>query len=101
MELAFADARAFEAWLRKNHRSSNGLWLKLAKKGAATPSVTYAEAVDVALAWGWIDGQKQAHDDAWWLQRFCPRGKKSLWSKINRDKATALIAAGKMQPSGL
>jgi uncharacterized protein YdeI (YjbR/CyaY-like superfamily) len=101
MELAFADARAFDAWLRKNHASSSGLWLKLAKKGAGVPSVSYAEAVEVALSWGWIDGQKKGHDDRFWLQRFCPRGKKSLWSKINREKAQALIAAGKMQPPGL
>jgi uncharacterized protein YdeI (YjbR/CyaY-like superfamily) len=101
MELAFADVRAFAAWLRKNHASSTGLWLKLAKKGAGVPSVSYAEAVEVALIWGWIDGQKQARDERFWLQRFCPRGKKSLWSKINREKAEQLIAAGKMQPAGL
>ena len=101
MELAFADVRAFDAWLKKNHASSTGLWLKLAKKAAGVPSVSYAEAVEVALCWGWIDGQKQSHDDRFWLQRFCPRGKKSLWSKINREKATKLIAAGKMRPAGL
>jgi len=101
MELAFADVRAFDAWLKKNHASSTGLWLKLAKKAAGVPSVSYAEAVEVALCWGWIDGQKQSHDDGFWLQRFCPRGKKSLWSKINREKATKLIAAGKMRPAGL
>lgn len=101
MELAFPDARAFDAWLKKHHASSPGLWLKLAKKGADVPSVSYAEAVEVALTWGWIDGQKRAHDDRFWLQRFCPRTNKSLWSKINCDKATRLIAAGKMQPAGL
>ncbi len=101
MELAFVDARAFAAWLAKNHASSTGVWLKLAKKGAGVASVSYAEAVDVALAWGWIDGQKKARDARFWLQRFCPRGKRSLWSKINCDKATRLIAGGAMQPSGL
>ncbi len=101
MELAFTDARAFDAWLKENHASSPGLWLKLAKRGAEVPSVSYAEAVEVALIWGWIDGQKKGHDERFWLQRFCPRSKKSLWSKINRDKAQALVAAGKMQPAGL
>jgi uncharacterized protein YdeI (YjbR/CyaY-like superfamily) len=101
MELAFADARGFQTWLEKNHASSDGIWLKLAKKDAGVPSVSYADAIEVALAWGWIDGQKRAHDDRFWLQRFCPRGKRSVWSKINREKALALIAAGKMQPPGL
>jgi uncharacterized protein YdeI (YjbR/CyaY-like superfamily) len=97
----FASARAFAAWLAKHHASSTGVWLKLAKKSAGTPSVTYAEAVEAALTFGWIDGQKRAHDDDWWLQKFTPRGKKSGWSKINCDKAEALIAAGKMKPAGL
>jgi uncharacterized protein YdeI (YjbR/CyaY-like superfamily) len=101
LELTFLDARAFDRWLEQHHATSTGVWLKLAKKGAAVPSVSYAEAVDVALRWGWIDGQKRAYDACFWLQRFCPRGKKSLWSKINREKATRLIAAGRMQPAGL
>src|SRR5260221_14307798 len=100
MELPFADRRAFDAWLEKHHQEPDGVWIVFAKKGVDVPSVTYAEAVEVALTWGWIDGQKKARDERFWLQRFCPRGKKSLWSKINRDKATALILAGKMQPSG-
>ena len=99
--LPFASPAALATWLAKNHAKSEGVWLKLAKKGARTPSVTYAEAIEVALAWGWIDGQKQALDDDWWLQKLTRRSAKSLWSKINRDKATALIAAGKMQPPGL
>ena len=99
--LAFASARSLDEWLAKNHSSSTGVWLKLAKKGAGVASVTYAEAIEVALTWGWIDGQKQAHDDGHWLQKLTPRGARSLWSKINRDKATALIAAGKMRPRGL
>jgi uncharacterized protein YdeI (YjbR/CyaY-like superfamily) len=97
---AFEGARTFAAWLAKHHASSTGVWLKLAKKSAGTPSVTYAEAVEAALAFGWIDGQKRAHDDDWWLQKFTPRSKRSGWSKINRDKAEALIAAGKMKPAG-
>lgn len=99
--LSFATPRAFSDWLADHHASSRGLWLRLAKKTSGTASITYAEAVDVALAWGWIDGQKQRGDEASWLQRFSPRGAKSVWSKINRDKALALIEAGAMQPAGL
>ena len=99
--LAFASARALDEWLARHHSSATGVWLKLAKKGAGVASVTYAEAIEVALTWGWIDGQKQSHDERHWLQKLTPRGARSLWSKINRDKASALIAAGKMQPPGL
>lgn len=99
--LSFVTPRAFSDWLADHHASSRGIWLRLAKKASGTASVTYAEAVDVALAWGWIDGQKQRGDDASWLQKFTPRGAKSVWSKINRDKALALIEAGAMQPAGL
>ena len=99
--LAFADPRAFSTWLAANHAASRGVWLRLAKKGAGTASVTYGEAIGVALTWGWIDGQKRPGDETSWLQRFSPRGVRSMWSKINRDKATALIAAGAMQPSGV
>ncbi len=99
--IAFADADAWSKWLAKHHASSSGLWLKIGKKGSELASVTYAQAIEVALVWGWIDGQKGKLDDAWWLQRFSPRGPKSIWSKINRDKAIALIDAGKMKPSGL
>ena len=91
--LAFATARAWSEWLEAHHASSRGLWLKIAKKGAGAASVTYAEALDGALAWGWIDGQKGTLNDVWWLQRFTPRTAKSPWSKINRAKAEALIAA--------
>jgi uncharacterized protein YdeI (YjbR/CyaY-like superfamily) len=97
----FPDARALAAWLKQHHASSTGVWLKLAKKSAGTPSVSYAEAVELALTWGWIDGQKRALDGDWWLQKLTPRTKRSIWSKINCDKAEALIAAGKMKPSGL
>lgn len=99
--LSFVDARAFAAWLAKHHDSVEGVWLEIPKKGAGVPSVSYAEAVEIALAWGWIDGQKRPLDDERWLQKFCPRGARSLWSKINRDKADALIAAGKMMPPGM
>jgi uncharacterized protein YdeI (YjbR/CyaY-like superfamily) len=101
LEIAtFADARALAQWLKQHHASSTGVWLKLAKKSAGTPSVKYAEAVELALTWGWIDGQKRALDGDWWLQKLMPRTKRSIWSRMNCDKAEALIAAGKMKPSG-
>src|ERR1019366_4738743 len=99
--LTFASARAWCAWLASNHTLSSGIWLKIAKKASAHASVTYAEALESALVWGWIDGQKGAVDEAWWRQRFTPRGARSPWSKINRAKAEALIAAGEMKPPGL
>lgn len=89
------------AWLDKNHASSSGVWLQLAKKGADVSSVSYDEAIEIALCFGWIDGQKQAHSDQFWLQKFTRRSDKSVWSKINRDKALALIEAKKMKPAGL
>ena len=96
----FKSAKAFETWLKKHHASSDGLWLKIAKRGADEPSITYPEAVEVALCWGWIDGQKKGLDDQHFLQRFTPRRERSLWSKINVDKVSALIEAGRMQASG-
>ena len=96
----FKSAKAFEAWLKKHHATSDGLWLQIAKKGADAPSVTYPEAVEIALCWGWIDGQKKGLDDQHFLQRFTPRRARSIWSKINVDKVAALIDAGRMQPSG-
>jgi uncharacterized protein YdeI (YjbR/CyaY-like superfamily) len=99
--VSFADAGEWSAWLVSRHGSSLGLWLKIAKKTSGKASITYAEALEVALAWGWIDGQKGKFDEAWWLQKFTPRGSRSMWSKINRDKAIALIATGKMKASGL
>ncbi len=89
------------AWLSENHTSSPGVWLQLAKKGADASSVSYDEAVEIALCFGWIDGQKQAHNDHFWLQKFTRRSDKSVWSKKNRDKALALIEARKMKPAGL
>lgn len=89
------------AWLAKNHARSPGLWLQLAKKASGVQSITYPEALEAALCWGWIDGQKKSCDEKTWLQKFTPRGPRSLWSRINREKAQALIAAGQMQPAGL
>lgn len=83
-----------------NHATSDGLWLKLAKRGAKEPSITYPEAVETALCWGWIDGQKQSLDDQHFLQRFTPRRARSIWSKINVEKVAALIEAGRMQAPG-
>jgi len=97
----FASRDAWRAWLEASHASSRGLWLRLAKKGAGTPSVTYPEALEVALCFGWIDGQKKGDGPEWWLQRFTPRGARSIWSKINRAKAEALIASGAMREAGL
>jgi len=97
----FRDRRAWEAWLRAHHASSEGVWLQLAKAGAEEPGLSYAEAIEVALCWGWIDGQKKGLDAQSWLQRFTPRRARSLWSKINRAKAEALLADGRMQPAGL
>ena len=99
--LAFASQAAWREWLEAQHASSKGLWLKIAKKGSGADTVSYAEALDVALCYGWIDGQKDAFDARWWLQRFTPRGRRSKWSKINCAKATALIEAGRMRPAGL
>lgn len=95
------DKASWTTWLEKNHASSPGVWLKLAKKGSGSPSVTYPEALEAALCYGWIDGQKRPFDESWWLQKFTPRGPRSIWSKINREKAEALIASGEMRPAGL
>jgi uncharacterized protein YdeI (YjbR/CyaY-like superfamily) len=99
--MSFETQQDWEAWLKENHTEISGIWLKIAKKGTLTPSVSYAEALDSALCYGWIDGQKAAFDDKYWLQKFTPRTAKSIWSKINCGKAEALIADGRMQPEGL
>ncbi len=99
--IPFETQHAWEAWLEERHADAPGIWLKIAKKETGVPSVTYAEAVESALCYGWIDGQKAAFDDRYWLQRFTPRRPKSIWSRVNRDKAMALIAEGRMQPAGL
>jgi uncharacterized protein YdeI (YjbR/CyaY-like superfamily) len=97
----FASAREWSRWLAMNHASAKELWLRLAKKGTAGKTVTRVEALEVALCHGWIDGQARTENDEYWLQRFTPRTRRSKWSKINRDAAEALIAAGKMKPAGL
>jgi uncharacterized protein YdeI (YjbR/CyaY-like superfamily) len=93
-------AAKWSAWLRANHARSSGVWLKIPKKSAGH-TLTYATALDAALAWGWIDSQKRALDDSAWLQRFTPRTARSPWSKINRTKAEVLIASEQMQAPGL
>jgi uncharacterized protein YdeI (YjbR/CyaY-like superfamily) len=97
----FEDQEAWLAWLRKNHATSPGVWLRIAKKGADLRSVSYPQAVDAALCFGWIDGRKKSDGESSWLQRFTPRSGKSLWSKINREKATRLIELGQMDEAGL
>jgi uncharacterized protein YdeI (YjbR/CyaY-like superfamily) len=97
----FASEHDWAAWLERNHDRSPGLWLRIAKKGADVPSVSYPEALDVALCYGWIDGQKRPQSDTFWLQKFGPRAKTGLWSRLNREKALALVAAGRMRPSGM
>jgi uncharacterized protein YdeI (YjbR/CyaY-like superfamily) len=98
---SFPTPKRWEEWLEKYYGTSTGLWLKIAKKGAETATVTYAEALEVALCFGWIDSQKAALDETYWLQKFTPRGPRSPWSKVNREKALALIESGRMRPIGL
>jgi uncharacterized protein YdeI (YjbR/CyaY-like superfamily) len=99
--LPFANKKKWADWLAKQHDKSSGVWLKISKKDSGTSSVTYEEALDVALCYGWIDGQKKGFDDKYWLQKFTPRGLKSIWSKINTEKTERLIASGEMKPAGL
>jgi uncharacterized protein YdeI (YjbR/CyaY-like superfamily) len=97
----FASAAEFERWLEENHSSSEGVWLKIAKKGSGEEGVSYPEALAIALCFGWIDSQKKALDEKHFLQRFTPRRPRGRWSRRNRDQAEDLIAAGRMRPSGL
>lgn len=99
--LMFPDGAAFEEWLRENHARVAGLWLHFAKKSSPQKSVTYPEAVDIALCYGWIDGQSKSLDGNSYLQKYTPRRPRSIWSKINRVKVEKLIEAGRMQPAGL
>jgi uncharacterized protein YdeI (YjbR/CyaY-like superfamily) len=99
--LLFETPAELEGWLEENHGDSAGLWLKIAKKGVEPPSVTYAEALQLALCFGWIDSQKRGFDERHFLQRFTPRRPGGRWSKINREKAEALIGAGSMRAPGL
>jgi len=92
---------AWSRWLERHHAASPGIWLTFAKKGSGLTSLTYVEAVEAALCWGWIDGQGRALDDERWLVKFTPRGARSVWSKINRERATRLIESGAMREPGL
>lgn len=97
----FSSREAWAAWLEEHHDDSDGVWLKFARKSSGIASVTYPEAVEVALCYGWIDGQAAGFDDDYHLQRFTPRRARSRWSQINRAKATDLIERGLMKPAGL
>jgi uncharacterized protein YdeI (YjbR/CyaY-like superfamily) len=99
--LELADRDAWAAWLAAEHDSAPGVWLKIAKAGGGAETVSYPEALDVALCHGWIDGQKRPLDERFWLQRFTPRKARSRWSKRNRARAEQLIASGEMAPAGL
>jgi uncharacterized protein YdeI (YjbR/CyaY-like superfamily) len=95
-----ADDAEWEAWLEANHAESPGVWVKIAKKGSGTTTVAYPEVLDTAICFGWIDGQRKPLDETFFLQRFTPRGPRSKWSQINRGKAEALTAAGRMRDAG-
>ena len=99
--ISFESSAAWESWLEAEHASSPGVWLKIAKKGRGSATVSYADALTAALCFGWIDGQKGRLDDDYWLQRFTPRKPGSRWSRVNTDKAAELITAGRMRPDGL
>ncbi len=99
--VTFASAKAWERWLAREHDRSRGVWLRFCKRGAAAESVRYADALAVALCYGWIDGQVKKHDHESWLRKFTPRRPKSIWSKRNRELAERLIAAERMRPAGL
>ncbi len=99
--LSFSSATEWEKWLHKNHAESDGIWLRFFKKDSGVSSVKYAEALDGALAYGWIDGQLKKYDEKSWLHKFTPRRSKSMWSKRNTEHIARLIKAGKMQPAGL
>ena len=98
--LPFANAAAFRRWLKSNHATHDGIWMQLAKKDSGIPSITYAEALDEALCYGWIDGQKKTHDTQYWLQRFTRRGARSVWSQINIGHIERLTREGRMQSAG-
>ncbi len=97
---AFRSAAAFEQWLAKHQTASDGIWLRLYKKGSGKASIAYSEAVDVALCYGWIDGQGKSLDDLSYIQKFTPRRPRSVWSKLNRERISRLMKAGRMQPAG-
>lgn len=97
----FAKPADFESWLREHHAKASCIWVKYAKKKSGIPSIDWNEAVDVALCFGWIDGQAKALDNTYAIQRFTPRGRRSKWSKLNRDRVARLMKAGRMQPAGV
>src|SRR3954447_13855623 len=97
----FRTEAAFEAWMKANHAREDELWLRIYKKGSGVPTVTTAQALDVALCWGWIDGIRKGLDDESFLQRYTPRRPRSIWSQVNRDHVARLTAAGRMTPHGL
>jgi len=99
--IAFDTASAFETWLVNNLENAAGLWIKIFKKDSGVKTITYAEALDIALCYGWIDSQKQKFDEQAWLQKFCPRRAKSIWSKVNIGHVERLIKEGRMQPAGM
>ena len=99
--IAFANPDALDAWLDEHGEEASGVWMKIAKAATGIPSITWAQAVDVALCHGWIDGKAQRIDDTWYRQRLTPRRPRSVWSKRNRDNVERLIAEGKMRPAGL
>jgi len=99
--LAFASIAEWEVWLKANHMSAPGIWLKLAKKETRINSISYAEALDTALCFGWIDSQKVKFDAHYWLQKFTPRRQRSAWSRVNQEKVAQLMSQGKMREAGL
>jgi uncharacterized protein YdeI (YjbR/CyaY-like superfamily) len=99
--LQFEQEKDWATWLHKNHGKSSGVWLRLAKKASGIASISYVEAIEAALCYGWIDGQKKSDDEHYWLQKFTRRTERSIWSKINREKALKLVDAGKMKLAGL
>jgi uncharacterized protein YdeI (YjbR/CyaY-like superfamily) len=99
--LTLADAAEWEAWLSSHHANRQGVWLKIAKKGSGARTVDAAEGTEVALCFGWIDGHRKSLDETYFLQKYTPRRARSSWSKVNRDRVEALMAAGRMQPAGL
>ncbi len=99
--LTFASQAEWETWLDAQHAESRGVWLQMAKKATGIPSITHAEALESALCYGWIDGQRASLDETYFLQKFTPRRARSGWSRVNVEKTTALIAAGRMRPAGL
>ena len=100
-QVRFESAESWDEWLAEHHESAPGVWAMIAKKASGVPTVAYPEVLDIAISYGWIDGQRRALDDTFFLQKFCPRGPRSRWSRINRDKAIRMIEDGQMKPAGL